>query len=312
MLFNKKLIASQRENSIPAIRFYFSNVSKSFFLPKLSRFINKNLYKFFGLGSSINRYDNSITIYSGTADRFLYKNYKKNDKFINFGSGAFFHNRWTNYDYPGQSDYYKCLQGVVSKDFHSIDLCNKFLNIPEKDESVSLIYCAHTLEHLDNKSCDRFLVECLRILKKEGVLRVALPNTKNDFYLAKCLMSQNNINNKLQENYLRDAAYHILAGTQEIDIEELKNIFKLFDFDSELFFMHVSDRHPQYKVFDGRYPERHVNYIDFKVLMNFASKAGFSCVIPSYQGSSVADPFKNLHVFDTTEPHLAIYADIIK
>lgn len=95
-------------------------------------------------------------------------------------------------------------------------------------------------------------------------------------------MSQNNINNKIQENYLRDASYHILADTQEIEIKELKDIFKLFYFDSELFFMHVADKHPQYKVFDGRHPERHVNYIDFKVLMNFSSKVGFGHVIPTY------------------------------
>ena len=159
MYKKKRLFSSLRENTIFAIRFYFKSVSASFFLPKVSRFINKNLY-WMGLGSSLNRYDNSLTLYSSFADKKLYSSYAQNDKFINFGSGAFFHKRWTNYDYPGQSGYYQNLQGIEGKDFYSIDLNNINLKIPEIDESVELIYCSHTLEHLDNQSSLKVLNEC--------------------------------------------------------------------------------------------------------------------------------------------------------
>ena len=47
-------------------------------------------------------------------------------------------------------------------------------------------------------------------------------------------------------------------------------------------------------------------------LIEVISEFGFKLTIPSYQGSSVVRPFCNLHVFDNTEPQIAIYADIIK
>jgi predicted SAM-dependent methyltransferase len=310
-LSSKRLFTSHRENTVNSIRFYFSSVSKSHFLPGLSRFINKYLYKF-GIGSAINRYDNSFTLYSSIADKSLYKGFQKDEKFLNFGSGAFFHNKWINYDYPGQSAYYKCLQGLNGKDFQPIDLCSESLQIPEYDESISLIYCSHTLEHLTKESCDRFLSECFRILKKDGVLRVSLPNMKDHFYLTKCLLSQKNINNQLQENYLRDSAAQVLADTRDINIEELLSRFSSVEFDSQAFYKQIIDNYPEYKIFDGKNPERHINYLDFEILIDTASSVGFSCVIPSYQGSSVARPFTNLHVFDSSEPHIAVYADIIK
>ena len=51
-----------------------------------------------------------------------------------------------------------------NRDFFHIDLCAKNLFIPEADNSVSLIYCSHTLEHLSKKASKRFLKECFRIL----------------------------------------------------------------------------------------------------------------------------------------------------
>ena len=49
--------------------------------------------------------------------------------------------------------------------FFHIDLCAKNLVIPENNETVSLIYCSHTLEHLALEASKRFLQECYRILK---------------------------------------------------------------------------------------------------------------------------------------------------
>ena len=85
----KKLFSSLRENTVSAVHFYSRYISNSYFLPKLSRFINKYLY-FIGLASSLNRYDNSFTIYSSFADKKLYSNYKKNViiKISNFGPVA--------------------------------------------------------------------------------------------------------------------------------------------------------------------------------------------------------------------------------
>ena len=306
-----KLWTTQRDNNCKAIRIFSKRISHSVFFSKLSKFINKHLYKL-GIGSSLNRYDNSFTIYSSKADNNLYKNFLKSGKFINFGSGAFFHNRWKNYDYPGLSDYYKSAQGSEGEDFNSINLCDPNLSVPETDESVDLIYCSHTLEHIDATSSIRFLNECFRILKKNGVMRVALPNTKNDFFFLRCILSQPLISKEIKQNYLREVVSHILTDTQKLSIEEISDLSNKTTQDSEKFFSHLIKMYNDFAEFKQSNPERHINYWDFQNLMTKTSKIGFSYCIPCYQGTSVSLPFTNLHVFDNTEPQISIYADIIK
>ena len=162
-----KLIKSHRDSYLPAVRLYSKRVSISYLLPKVSRFINKFLYDL-GIGAALNRYDNSFTAYSSAADKRLYEKYSATDIFCNFGSGAFFHKKWKNYDYPGQSKYYVNLQGVKGKTYSPIDLCTAALRIPESNSSVALIYSGHTLEHLEEDAAKKFLRECHRILKPEG------------------------------------------------------------------------------------------------------------------------------------------------
>ena len=106
-------------------------------------------------------------------------------------------------------------------------MCNEKLVVPETDNSVALIYCSHTLEHLDKESSIRFINECHRILKKGGVLRVALPNTKNDFYLLRCAMNQSDVPEDLKKNYLQDSASVVLGDTKKLDLE---NIIELIQF----------------------------------------------------------------------------------
>ena len=308
---NARLFKSMREDTIKAFKIYVSSASKSHFLPKLCRFINKRLYPI-GVGSVLNRYDNSFTLYSSSADKRLYSYYRKNEKFINFGSGSFFHSRWKNYDYPGQSPYYRSIQGKKNKDFIAIDLCEKDLEVPEAKNSVALIYCSHTLEHLDKASSHRFLSECFRILKKDGVMRVALPNTKNDFYLMRCLQFQSAVDKIINSKYTLEATSHVLADAVKLDFDEVIELLEKSEYKSELFFNNTIERYPEMALFAGKNPERHINYWDFDCLIETSKEIGFTCVIPAYQGSSVASPFTNLHVFDTTEPHIAFYADIIK
>jgi len=308
---NKKLFRSLRENTIPGIKIYFRSASTSFLIPKLSRFINKNL-NWLGLASSLNRYDNSLTLYSFFSDRKLYSDYSTTDKFIKFGSGAFYHKRWKNYDYPGQSSYYKSLQGNQGEDYNPIDLCNENLSVPELDDSVKLIYCSHTLEHLDKDSSLRFIRECHRILKKDGIFRIALPNTRNDFYLLRCLKRQRNILDSVLENYTQNASSHVLADTKDLDFDKVMGLMREASFESHAFYERSIKEYPEMALFNGKNPERHINYWDLNNLTDIMNEAGFNATIPTYQGSSVASPFCNLHVFDSTEPHITLYADVIK
>ena len=49
-------------------------------------------------------------------------------------------------------------------------------NIPFTDNSVSLVYCSHMLEHLHKDEAISFLLEVLRVLKPGGILRLAVPD----------------------------------------------------------------------------------------------------------------------------------------
>lgn len=53
------------------------------------------------------------------------------------------------------------------------DLRKKF---PWKDESADIIYSSHTLEHLNKNEGIHFLNECYRVLKKNGILRIVVPD----------------------------------------------------------------------------------------------------------------------------------------
>ncbi|SVE59543.1 uncharacterized protein METZ01_LOCUS512397, partial [marine metagenome] len=212
-LTHKVIISrSLRENHIPSFKIQLKSVSSSKFIPKLSRFINKYLYKL-GLGCSVNRYDNTLCLYSSMADNNLYSDFHNADIFCNFGSGAFYHKRWTNYDYPGQSSYYQALQGVENKDFYSIDLCEENLRLPLNDDSVSLIYCSHTLEHLEEQSSLHFLAECYRVLKKSRVIRIVVPSTDNDHKIASIISRQGSIPVDVKKKIAAQVGHHILDDT---------------------------------------------------------------------------------------------------
>jgi predicted SAM-dependent methyltransferase len=47
--------------------------------------------------------------------------------------------------------------------------------LPYEDESIDFIFIEHCVEHVTTPDAVRFFAECLRILKPDGVLRVAVP-----------------------------------------------------------------------------------------------------------------------------------------
>ena len=55
-----------------------------------------------------------------------------------------------------------------------VDLCQQL--IPLKSNSVDLIYCSHTLEHIFKDKIESVLCEFYRILKPNGTLRIVVPD----------------------------------------------------------------------------------------------------------------------------------------
>ena len=48
--------------------------------------------------------------------------------------------------------------------------------LPLEDGSVDVLYSSHMLEHLDRSEADRFISECLRVIRSGGWLRLVVPD----------------------------------------------------------------------------------------------------------------------------------------
>ena len=63
--------------------------------------------------------------------------------------------------------------------FPNVDVVSAVDKLPMiKDDSVDLIYACHVLEHFNKKQVPAVLTEWRRMLKTEGILRLAVPNFK--------------------------------------------------------------------------------------------------------------------------------------
>ena len=166
---------THRETLLPGIKLFFKFNPPSWFY-SISRAINSHFYLFplLGIGSSLNRYENSLSIYPSSFDRDLYKEFpgSHSAQFLNLGSGSFSHPMWLNLDYPSQSKLYQHVQGLPGKDFLPVDLSCRDLVLPFKSNSVHLIYCSHVLDHLEEDMIKNIFREVRRILSPSGIFRI--------------------------------------------------------------------------------------------------------------------------------------------
>ena len=97
---------------------------------------------------------------------------------------------------------------------HKIHFADATKKIPLETNSVECIYTSHMVEHLSRNGALIFLNEALRILRKDGILRVSVPDL------------QISINNYLAEGDANNFMERIYVQAPTID--NLKEKFKLF------------------------------------------------------------------------------------
>jgi predicted SAM-dependent methyltransferase len=300
---------SLRESCIGSIKIKAPRFALSTFAPGFVRWVNRYLYPL-GLGGVLNRYDSSLNFYSSNKDKQLYSAYPAGSIFCNFGSGAFQHPLWKNYDLAGVSKYYKTLQGKPGRDFFPIDLCTDNLRLPFDNNSVALIYCAHTLEHLEEGKAIRFLSECARILKPSGVMRIVVPNTDSDFNFTQMIYSQDHISETDKLSSMRVSATHLFKQTEKLSDETLLNDMIAADFKPVEFMRIATQERGLSNQFDKASPESHICHWDHSKFIELSAKLGFRCYLPLYQSVTSQLPFNNIEVFDITEPHLSLYGEL--
>ena len=83
-------------------------------------------------------------------------------KYLNIGCGEYFDSSWTNIDIISNSSM------VIS---HNILEGLPFLNY-----SLNVCYSSHVLEHLTQEQAKALLIECMRVLKSDGIIRLVVPD----------------------------------------------------------------------------------------------------------------------------------------
>ena len=107
---------------------------------------------------------------------------------LNLGCGSQVPDGWTNVDYAigarfTKIPFFRAFNKKVK--IFNLDWNEKiFLHdltktFPWADSSVDIIYSSHTLEHFSKKEGRRFLSECHRVLCKNGIIRIVVPDLRH-------------------------------------------------------------------------------------------------------------------------------------
>jgi predicted SAM-dependent methyltransferase len=92
---------------------------------------------------------------------------------LHLGCGSIYLPGWVNVDLDSpQADM-------------NLDLCER---LPFEDESVESIYSEHFIEHIGRDDARRLLLECRRVLRPGGVIRISTPDLK---FLALTYLAKN-------------------------------------------------------------------------------------------------------------------------
>jgi predicted SAM-dependent methyltransferase len=100
---------------------------------------------------------------------------------LNLGCGAVTPPAWTNVDYAlgARLLRWPLLRrlGLFNLEWDRRVVIHDLLKrFPWADDSVHVIYCSHMLEHFDREQGERFLRECRRVLRPDGVIRIVVPD----------------------------------------------------------------------------------------------------------------------------------------
>lgn len=147
----------------------------------------------------------------------------KADNLVKLNIGCFtdmFHYGWKNIDAINLTEWAK----IMGYDFIHADVRE---GIKMADNSVDIILASHFLEHLTREEGVKFLAECYRVLKPNGLLRLAVPDAKflAEEYVDDEIMEFRHINIGVEKaSDSAEAFYHLLlAGHKTIyDYESLK------------------------------------------------------------------------------------------
>lgn len=85
-------------------------------------------------------------------------------KLLNLGCGSIYHPAWTNIDFVKR-------ENVIQH--------NLLNGIPFQNNEFDVVFHSHVLEHFNKKDAESFMIECYRVLKSNGIIRIVVPDLEN-------------------------------------------------------------------------------------------------------------------------------------
>lgn len=220
---------------------------------------------------------------------------------LNIGCGRYIIKGLINLDYHSEAYY-------GSKKFKHIHYDMRNDLIPFDDNCVDNIYCSHVIEHIETKHVKKFLHECFRVLKKDGVLRIVCPDAEYLYYQLihyPKFFSWHKYFRNSNSNAFKCFVELIAEPKCELENFGLKK--KITDYQySNLIEELISDL-----LFDQKNPGNHINYWDYNKVLKFGREAKFTKILKSRFQSSVQEAFRGRDM-DLAQPIIALHVDLIK
>jgi SAM-dependent methyltransferase len=271
----------------------------------------------------------SLFLYPG--DEKAYRAYE-NKLLINIGAGGFEHPKWTNLDI--ETDWYA--RNHRKTPFVEYDITSH-KPMPFEEGAVSLAYSSQVIEHVNDAAVRHLFAEEYRTLEDGAIFRVTCPNA--DLFYDACLYGRREYL-EWREKWFRDRgcpAPEQLAN-EEFLIREVATErsywmssggpgakYRYADQNPLLITAaEVADRMRSMDKssllddlvapleFDPKYPGYHTNCWNSEKITRFLREAGFSAVIASSFGSSLALPMRAIAKFDNSRPLMSVYVEAIK
>jgi SAM-dependent methyltransferase len=174
---------------------FYENLSKNprrEGLRRLRRSLEMQLMKGKSLSSILIRKQRGWTLFSdqmaSDIDRDATRENKSSTRRLvklHLGCGSQVLDGWINVDYAlgarfAKIPFFRALNRklkLFDTDWNEkIYLHNLTKRFPWTDSSVDIVYTSHTLEHLTKEDGQRFLNECLRVLRHDGIIRIVVPD----------------------------------------------------------------------------------------------------------------------------------------
>ena len=143
---------------------------------------------------------------------------------------------------------------------------NKELLENYEDQSISIIYTSHTIEHLHWNIVDRIFKEFKRVIKPDGILRIVVPD---------CDILSNILNNNRRDILEKDNSFYYNEGLgKNYNTKEI--VLELFGYDIN-----------GWRFLDNT---MHVSFFNFSILNIMLKASGFENINRcNYASSSLAE-----------------------